>query len=318
MSHFLTLVIGPDPDAQLAPYHEFECTGIDDEYIQDIDITDELIDEYTKRSEDYRADSFVQFCEKWSGQYAVPYGTEPDLKAKHKYGYVEYLIDNPWIRKNAALKDSYRVIRRTNPQKHWDWFQIGGRYTGFLKLKSGVPQLTGDPSLVTRRTAPEGYGDCCLLDQIDIEGMRLEAAEWAAKNWDDYHALVDPHPAIVPWEVFRLKVEAGELSLDDARKEYHAQPAVKALNADPEMRFYFDPEHSYAKATREEYIERARDSALVPFALVKDSQWYERGSMGWWGMVSDEKNHADWNREISRLIDTVPGETLFTVIDCHI
>ena len=29
-----------------------------------------------------------------------------------------------------------------------------------------------------------------------------------------------------------------------------------------------------------------RDAALV---IVKHGQWYERGSMGWWGMVSNEK-----------------------------
>jgi hypothetical protein len=43
MSHFLVLVIGPDPERQLAPFHEFECTGIDDEYVIDVDITDQVI-----------------------------------------------------------------------------------------------------------------------------------------------------------------------------------------------------------------------------------------------------------------------------------
>lgn len=35
MSHFTVLVIGPNYEEQLAPYHEFECTGCDDEYVQD-------------------------------------------------------------------------------------------------------------------------------------------------------------------------------------------------------------------------------------------------------------------------------------------
>ena len=29
MSHFLVLVIGDNPEKQLAPYHEFECTVVD-------------------------------------------------------------------------------------------------------------------------------------------------------------------------------------------------------------------------------------------------------------------------------------------------
>ena len=43
MSHFVVLVVGNDIEKQLQPFHEFECTGIDDEYVQDVDITDEVL-----------------------------------------------------------------------------------------------------------------------------------------------------------------------------------------------------------------------------------------------------------------------------------
>jgi hypothetical protein len=47
MSHFSVLVIGPHDsvDDQLAPYHEFETTGNNDQFVQDLDITE------AKRSE---------------------------------------------------------------------------------------------------------------------------------------------------------------------------------------------------------------------------------------------------------------------------
>lgn len=48
MSHFPVLVIGPDPEAQLQPFHEFECTGTDDQYVLDVDITDEVRAEYER------------------------------------------------------------------------------------------------------------------------------------------------------------------------------------------------------------------------------------------------------------------------------
>jgi hypothetical protein len=35
MSHFTVMVIGDNVDEQMAPYHEFECTGDDNEYVQD-------------------------------------------------------------------------------------------------------------------------------------------------------------------------------------------------------------------------------------------------------------------------------------------
>jgi len=51
MSHFTVLVIGDDPERQLAPFHEFECTGTDDQYVQDIDITKEARKKYEEATE---------------------------------------------------------------------------------------------------------------------------------------------------------------------------------------------------------------------------------------------------------------------------
>lgn len=48
MSHFDVLVIGEDVEKQLAPFHEFECTGVNDEFVQNIDITDKVRDDFSK------------------------------------------------------------------------------------------------------------------------------------------------------------------------------------------------------------------------------------------------------------------------------
>lgn len=45
---------------------------------------------------------------------------------------------------------------------------------------------------------------------------------------------------------------------------------------------------------RNAYIQDARDNAIATFAVVKDGEWHERGNIGWFGMVSDEKNKDDW------------------------
>ena len=43
MSHFTVLVIGDDVEKQLQPYHEYECTGVKDEYVKWIDLHQEVI-----------------------------------------------------------------------------------------------------------------------------------------------------------------------------------------------------------------------------------------------------------------------------------
>lgn len=62
----------------------------------------------------------------------------------------------------------------------------------------------------------------------------------------------------------------------------------------------------------------ANIDTLVTFAVIKDGQWYERGEMGWWGVVSDEKDESEWDNQFHELLKSVPDDTLLSVYDCHI
>lgn len=57
---------------------------------------------------------------------------------------------------------------------------------------------------------------------------------------------------------------------------------------------------------------------LTAFAVVKDGKWYERGKMGWFAVVSDEKDKDAWGREVKQLLVSLSPDTLLTVYDCHI
>ena len=56
----------------------------------------------------------------------------------------------------------------------------------------------------------------------------------------------------------------------------------------------------------------------VPFCLIIDGVWYERGKMGWWACVSDEKEKGDWNEEFMALVKTLPEKSLVANYDFHI
>ena len=66
------------------------------------------------------------------------------------------------------------------------------------------------------------------------------------------------------------------------------------------------------------------DKTGVPFCYVKaDGVWCEKGEMGWWAMVSNEKKVADWNEEFreyvqSLLADEEAEEIEVIAIDFHI
>jgi hypothetical protein len=46
MSHFSVYVIGENVARQLQPYHEFESTGINDEFVQNVDILQKAREDY--------------------------------------------------------------------------------------------------------------------------------------------------------------------------------------------------------------------------------------------------------------------------------
>lgn len=59
-------------------------------------------------------------------------------------------------------------------------------------------------------------------------------------------------------------------------------------------------------------------SELDCFAVVKDGKWYERGKMGWWAVVTDDKIKEVWDAELKTLLEGLSPDTLLTMYDCHI
>ena len=300
MSHYTVLVVeqaDKNLEQQLQPFHEFECTGENDGYVQGVDIT-----------EDVRASSLSDY-----GLEAVTDESLVDIEGLHKYGYA--VVD--------AEGKVVKAVKRTNPNAKWDWWQVGGRWSGFFMLKPGATGNLGQRSLLDR--GPDnrsGYADSARKCDIDFDAMRDKAGAKAGAQWDKIHEVCGAHlSTFVPWVKMRDEVCAG--NIDAARDAYHEQDALRAKTEadrlDPsEDRFLLWADLEDYLCSREACVQRARDSACSTFAVLKDGQWYERGSMGWWGMVADEKDAQTWGEQFSKLIDELPDDTVLTAVDCHI
>lgn len=282
MSHFSVLVIGPTNEAELKaalqPFHEFECTGEDDQYVQDIDLTEEFRKEFSERDDDtYK--TFAQFCEEYHGKEPAKAG-ELGYK-KFKYGYT--LVDD-----NGEV---IKVIDRTNPGKKWDWWTVGGRWSDQLLFPAG------------------DTGDSGTKGDIDFSKSRKQRAKEASEEHDRASAIIAGR-VFESWETIRDRSS----SIEDARKEYHSQPVVQDFKQDRELSW--DGPDKFA-VSRDEYIQAAFDRFPF-FAVLKDGQWFEKGKMGWWACVSDEKTPEDWNAVGWRLIEEATSDSMLTVVDCHI
>lgn len=295
MSHFSVLVIGEDIDRQLAPYHEFESTGINDEFVEEIDITEDVKESYEKWGDGEDELTYVQ-TNWFEGVLNLDSKDELDIENKHKYGYIV-------VKGGQVVK----VVQRTNPNAKWDWYQLGGRWTGFLKLKPGRQGEVGHPGLFTSE-AKEGYADQAALGDVDWQGMMDKAGNRASYIWDLCRKV-----APEMWESWD-SVRQRFPDLQEARRYYHSQPGREAVGGEKELGWMGDD----ILVDKEEYVHQARLRAVSSYAIVKDGVWYSRGKMGWFGLSSGDKEYSVWFDELSSLLDPLDDEVMISVVDCHI
>lgn len=339
MSHFTCLVItASQPDAValaavLQPYHEFECTGTNDQYVVDVDQSAEALEEFASATETWlkapdgtlhcrfdekgewklefsrlkvptdrwdtgRREGFVpagyeevevkvsDHCEaaKWIADY---YGAPiAGVGEGSNYGEVEVDADGKFV----------KLIKRTNPNKHWDWWVIGGRWSGFLQLRDG------------------SKADQARIGAVDIEGMRDAAAKKAGELWDKVAAATLDMEQPTTFEGMRELHD----NIDAAREAYWAQPAIVAIKEAFPRSFGLETQLAALGQTREDCLTKARNGALSTFAAIVDGKWVERGQMGWFGMSFNEKPQDDWDEQLSAAIDAAGPDAWLTVVDCHI
>lgn len=304
MSHFTVLVVGENIEEQLAPYCE------------NMDYNDEKDRQY------------MEFHGETSSNVISEYESGSDYKGKkHKEVYPtfeDFLKDRHGFEKDEH-NGKYGYWR--NPNAKWDWYVVGGRWAGFFKLKKNEKGVCGRPELMTD-PAKEGLVDQAKIKQIDFAGMRIKDGEEAKERYERLERLLGIIPTLqYLWK--EIIMEGGKfshLSIDEKRNLYHNQTAKKiveqAINSpeiskeDKDFLVWLDLEKY--QVLKEKYIKDAQDGAISTFAVLKDGSWYERGKMGWWACVSDEKEDSVWEDEFNKLIKDLPEDTLLTVVDCHI
>jgi len=151
-----------------------------------------------------------------------------------------------------------------NPKSKWDWYCVGGRWTGFLDF-SGY-----DPC-----EDPDNYEKCHLCEGT---GKRAEPPEAGAGSY----------------------------------------PCNGCDGSGKSLKFSLKPV-GYALPVSEivSHLEHDKERDLTPFAIVTKDGWFERGRMGWFACVSDEKDEKKWKAETLTLLKQYKDK-LAVVVDCHI
>lgn len=232
MSHFACLAIVPKQEVNdIHSYIEKALAPFDEnkEVPHVVKNAEELMADFDMHNSAHPDDpyeSIITFAEEWFG----------------------YSIN----KKGEAVSDR-------NPDSKWDWWSVGGRWSGILKLKKSDER---------RDILP--FGD------IDFDTMTASNIQKAEKNW---------------------AAAEGKNGQD------------RFLN------------HGVGKEDTHESFVFERSFPIVTFAVItKDGKWHERGSMGWWAIVSDEKEtYADWaSKYQERFLNNLDSEDVLVILDLHI
>jgi hypothetical protein len=384
MSHFAVLVVLPEAPTDeaigrvLAPWHEFECTGRNDEYVVEVDISDEADEDYNRWTTTLLRDAegvlhdpfddqgdlkpqFTKDKDRGLGLLHVPEGFEEvevpvnqfedrakwianffglsvahteskiDLDGDHKFGYV--LVDSDG--------NVIRTVKRTNPNKKWDYWTVGGRYSGRLAggYNPDEDPANQEPCFCAAEVDPNcrvchgtgmrtkypskwvDVGNRARWGDLDLEALKRSRVASRKAMVDEL--VADSGLSFDEFEIgYKAKTEARDLwlTLDEPRprgQEYHqwlmSQPngelATAVHSADP----WGDIETARGQSIAG-WIQSA--PPLSAYAVVIDGKWCAQGEMGWFGVSHGDAE--DWPTQLAGILNTIPEDHYVAFVDCHI
>ena len=293
MSHFTIYVVTKtdsedELEEKLQPYHEYECTGIVDQYVKHIDKTQDAIEDYKYAKVD--CSSIYEFFKSWYGCILVYRESDP-------------LTTPELITENYAIisDDESKILKYydfTNPNSKWDYWRT---YSGFDENESHEAK-------------------CVQKKNWDLKKWEDNIIKEATNEFNTFKPLVDPI-TFISWDDCLKKHNNNG---DAAREEYHTQPTLKNYheyiethkNFDAIFDLFFDIDPLVTRDLQD-YIEYKLNNNAPFWAIVdKDGNWIEHGHMGWWAITSNEDKN--WGKTWRDIINNIPDNYYIWCVDCHI
>jgi hypothetical protein len=164
--HLLVIVIGEDPDEQLEPFQENNFDTCREEYLEFHDQEDAFRERYRTGILDYPG-AEAHDPEAYGKPFREVFPTFEDFMDAF-YG--------PRDEKTGRYGEWF------NPNAQYDWYQLGGRFTGHLVLKPGRKGLLGSPGVCTAPAGP-GRADQARKGDIDFAAMSRESYASFLEAW---------------------------------------------------------------------------------------------------------------------------------------
>lgn len=181
-----------------------------------------------------------------------------------------------------------------NPNAKWDWWQIGGRFSG---------RLVG--------------GDSIRVNELPLADDEKKAREKARAYYDEQVTAriegryVEPERRSM-WAPWDKLMDFGLLN-----REVMAERREKLKKGEK-----LDPVFIDNMPTEEEFVDKFWPdwSDFTTWAVLdRDGKWHEPGQMGWWGMDNCEEGaRAEFVTKFHDEFLRAAPDDWIVVVDCHI
>lgn len=354
MSHFTVLVPASDEQElyqKLLPYYEYGCSSKRDEDVAPylkwnsknkearkkwntetvtrirIPETGELV---SPRDDRFELQQAINLLDPESTQKAgYPKEWEVEVPVKELYpNFRDYLTEYCGYHRKPGTSNSYGYWH--NPNAEWDWYSVGGRWTGTLRLKVEYIGLgeSGEPGLDTPANDNPLFADVAQVGQVDWKYIRDDYLEKDMRQWNDYQearkqaseAQIDEIPQGVINRANEIFGDTGK------RGEYWRGrfPTLEAMTRNMytdylmrEKGYFLDGDDTEKLELSEAEYRAAKEDRAITWAFIDlEGKWNEKADMGWWGMHGEEK--PDYDKAFWKFIYSLPPEQNIYVVDCHI
>lgn len=140
------------------------------------------------------------------------------------------------------------------------------------------------------------YGDCPICSPKNEISLEIPKREKEEENRDKYR---------------KIKAIINDRDIETERDDIIAD--LEAVYTFFCLIYNLD---DFINFTEDEYV--AKRSSVCPLAILYDGEWYERGELGYWGVVLDEKDSLDWENIFMNIWNSIPDNYWVTVVDYHI
>lgn len=298
MSHFTVLVSAKSDEEleeKLLPFHEYECTGIE-KYL-------EFVVEVPASEIETRA---------------------AELKANYNYddGLSNSEVLEEWYGGELRPEGWGRV---TNPNAKWDWWVIGGRWTGLLKLKQAGMGRNGSPGLMTNKNTDPRCADVAMAADVDWQAIHDEYVQRQADGYKlRHHYIAIAENMDIPEELYQ-KAEKDFLEnkyareVGTPRKLALYQMAARLADEDGKwLHGSYSEIASYMNQSEKQYVAGIIGKAQTYAFIDLYGNWQQRGEMGWFGMDDTSKGTDNYDEAWWEFVKSLPDDQLVYIVDCHI